>query len=354
MKDSAVIITNGKLATLDGKTAHGLIRGSERFDVLAVIDHAHAGKDVREIVPRASKQIPIYASMNTYLQRSHHKPDYCILGVALPGGKLPREFIGEIQAALENGISVISGLHQHLSDNPVLRETAVQHQAEIIDIRKPCSADKLHFWNGAVMGVTTPKIAVLGIDCTVGKRTTCRFILETCLKHGIQTEMIYTGQTGWLQGYKHGFILDATPNDFVSGEIEKAIIECDRQSQPELILIEGQSSLMNPSGPCGSEFLLSGNIKGVVLQHVPFRNYFDELESIGCQLPAIENEIALIRAYGAETLAVTLNGTGGTSKELTEYRDQLSARLSIPILLPLQDGLEELIPVIQNYMGSNP
>ncbi len=116
MKDSAVIITNGKLATLDGKTAHGLIRGSERFDVLAVIDHAHAGKDVREVVPRASKQIPIYASMNTYLQRSHHKPDYCILGVALPGGKLPREFIGEIQAALENGISVISGLHQHLSD----------------------------------------------------------------------------------------------------------------------------------------------------------------------------------------------------------------------------------------------
>ena len=354
MKDSAIIITNGKLATLDGKTAHGLIRGSERFDVLAVIDHLHAGKDAGEVVPGASKKIPIVASMDAYLQLSHHKPDYCILGVALPGGKLPHEYIEEIQTALENGISVISGLHQYLNDNPALHETAAKNHAEIIDIRKPRPTSELHFWNGDIMGVTTPKIVVLGIDCTVGKRTTCRLILETCLKHGIKAEMIYTGQTGWLQGYKHGFILDATPNDFVSGEIEKAIIECDRQSQPELILIEGQSSLMNPSGPCGSEFLLSGNIKGVILQHVPFRYYFDELETVGCRLPSIEDEINLIRAYGATTLAITLNGTGGTLKKLTDYRDQLAARLSIPVLLPLQDGLEELIPVIKNYMGSKP
>jgi uncharacterized NAD-dependent epimerase/dehydratase family protein len=354
MKDSAVIITNGKLATLDGKTAHGLIRGSERFDVLAVIDHLHVGKEAGEVVPGASKKIPIYASIAEYLQQQPHKPDYCILGVALPGGKLPQEFTGEIQSALENGISVISGLHQHLSDNPDLRETALRNHAEIIDIRKPRPTAELHFWNGDVMGVTTSKIAVLGTDCTVGKRTTCRFVLETCLENGIQTEMIYTGQTGWLQGYQHGFILDATPNDFVSGEIEKAIVECDRQSHPDLILIEGQSSLMNPSGPCGSEFLLSGNVKGVILQHVPFRNYFDELESVGCRIPEIEDEIALIRAYGAETLAVTLNGTGGTLAELTDYRDQLSAKICIPVLLPLQDGVEELIPVIRNYIGSGP
>ena len=70
-------------------------------------------------------------------------------------------------------------------------------------------------------------------------------------------------------------------------------------------------------------------------------------------MPAIENEITLIQAYGAETLAITLNGTGGTLKELTDYRDQLASRLSIPVFLPFQDGLEALIPIIQNYMGSN-
>jgi uncharacterized NAD-dependent epimerase/dehydratase family protein len=352
MKESAVVITNGKLATLDGKTAHGLIRGSERFDILAVIDHVHAGMDAGDIVPGAAKNIPIVASMTEYLQQQAHKPAYCILGVALPGGKLPSEYIGEIQVALENGISVVSGLHQYLNDHPMLRETAASNQAQIIDIRKPRPPSELHFWNGDIMAVATPKIAVLGIDCTVGKRTTCRFILETCLQNNIQAEMIYTGQTGWLQGYQYGFILDATPNDFVSGEIERAIVTCDRQSHPDLILIEGQSSLMNPSGPCGSEFLLSGNVKGVILQHVPFRTYFDELEPVGCRLPSIEDEIALIRAYGAKTLGVTLNGTGGSLKDLRDYRDDLSARLSIPVLLPLQDGLEALIPVIQNFMES--
>ena len=37
--------------------------------------------------------------------------------------------------------------------------------------------------------------------------------------------MIYTGQTGWLQGGEYGFIFDSTLNDFVSGELENAIRE---------------------------------------------------------------------------------------------------------------------------------
>jgi len=35
-----------------------------------------------------------------------------------------------------------------------------------------------------------------------------------------------------------------------------------------------------------------------------------------------------------------MNGTGGTLAELTDYRDQLSAKFCIPVRLPLQDGLE--------------
>jgi uncharacterized NAD-dependent epimerase/dehydratase family protein len=101
------------------------------------------------------------------------------------------------------------------------------------------------------------------MDCAVGKRTTGTLLLELCRKNGIKAEMIYTGQTGWMQGLKHGFIFDATVNDFISEEIERVIIECDRESSPDLILIEGQSSLRNPSGPCGSDILLSGDVKGL-------------------------------------------------------------------------------------------
>ena len=34
MKKNAIILTGGKLATSDGKTAHGLIRGSSRFNIV--------------------------------------------------------------------------------------------------------------------------------------------------------------------------------------------------------------------------------------------------------------------------------------------------------------------------------
>lgn len=350
MTDTAIIVTNGKLASLDGKTAHGLIRGTSRFAILGVIDHAHAGRDAGEVVDGIPNGIPIYACVNDFIERQPEKPDYCIIGVALSGGRLPGDFTRTIQQALEGGISVISGLHQHLSDNPGFREIAARNGAKLIDIRKPSPASELHFWNGQVLGVTTPKIAVLGMDCTVGKRTTCRLVLDSCLENGIRAEMIYTGQTGWLQGYKYGFILDATPNDFVSGEIERAIVACDSQAHPDLILIEGQSSLKNPSGPCGSEILLSGNVNGVILQHAPFRKYFDELENYGCLLPSVEEEIELIGMYGARTLAVALNGTGGSIEELLKYREMLSGKIALPVILPLQEGVGALIPVIREYM----
>ena len=96
---------------------------------------------------------------------------------------------------------------------------------------------------------------MLGTDCALGKRTTARFLLEACRAVGLSTELIYTGQTGWMQGAPFGFILDSVPNDFVSGELEHAIVSCWKERRPELILLEGQSALRNPSGPCGSEFL---------------------------------------------------------------------------------------------------
>ena len=242
------------------------------------------------------------------------------------------------------------GLHQPIGDDPVFREAADRNGAEIIDIRKPRSFDRLPFWSGEIFSVITPTIAVLGMDCAIGKRTTCRFVLEMCRANGIRTEMIYTGQTGWMQGYPYGFIFDATPNDFIPGEIEKAIVTCDREASPELILVEGQSSLRNPFGPCGSEFLISGNVKGVILQHVPFRDCFEDLEKLNCRLPAVEDEIRLVEMYGAKTLAVTLNGDGGSPEQLLDYQNKLSGDLGIPVLRPLEEGVEGLLDCIRIFI----
>lgn len=87
------------------------------------------------------------------------------------------------------------------------------------------------------------------------------FLLDGCKAAGLKAEMIFTGQTGWMQSGKYGFVLDSTYNDFVSGELEHAIVACYEHEKPDVIFLEGQSSLRNPSGPCGSELLISGNAK---------------------------------------------------------------------------------------------
>lgn len=351
MKSSAIILTNGLLDTDVAKTCHGLLRGTERFEILGVIDPPHAGRDAGEVMDGRPRQIPVFASVEASLQQLPALPRYCIVGVALPGGKLPDSFRAELLYAIQRGISIVNGLHTLLNDDTEFAAAAQEAGVEILDIRRPRPARELRFWSGEIFSVRAPRIAVLGTDCALGKRTTCRFLLEMCELNGIRTQMIYTGQTGWMQGYPHGFIFDSTLNDFISGEIERAIVECDRSARPDLILIEGQSALRNPSGPCGAEFILSGQAKGVVLQHAPGRLYYEGTEEFQYRIPPIESEIALIRAYGAEVLAVTINEEGSTDAELEAYCTQKEAEMGIPFVRPLREGVGRLLPVIQKWLA---
>jgi uncharacterized NAD-dependent epimerase/dehydratase family protein len=184
---------------------------------------------------------------------------------------------------------------------------------------------------------------VLGTDCAVGKRTTAKNIIHACEDAGLKAEMVYTGQTGWMQGFKYGFIFDATLNDFVSGELTNAIINAYKNEKPHLIFLEGQSSLRNPSGPCGSEFLLSGNAKHVILIHEIKREFYDENPEWG-KLHSVESEIHLIESYGAKVLALMLNTRDCSSNEAQEAKKTFRNALNIPVILPLEEGVNAVIP----------
>ncbi|MDJ0667056.1 MAG: DUF1611 domain-containing protein [Desulfobacterales bacterium] len=351
MPATAMVITNGHLGDGYGKTAHGLIRGSERYTVRAVLDPAHAGADAGMLLDQVHRGIPVCATLDELIQKNGGPPEYAVIGVAFEGGILPPGWKPILLEVLARGISLVAGLHVPLAADPELAAAARKSGARIIDIRKPKPFEDLHFFSGDIYRVKIPRVAVLGTDCAVGKRTTCRMTLEMCRADGIAAEMIYTGQTGWLQGYPYGFILDATPNDFVSGELERAIVQCAAERRPDLILIEGQSALQNPFGPCGAEIILSGNVRHVILQHVPFRTHYEELERYECRIPSVPQEIALLRAYGAETIAVGLNGEGGSPEALKTFQEQLAAELDIPVIRPLEEGLGKLRPRIRRLLG---
>jgi uncharacterized NAD-dependent epimerase/dehydratase family protein len=346
-KEKAIVVTNGFLGKLQAKTCHGLLRGTERFEILAVIDDSQPGKDAGEVMDGKTLGIQVYESIQSYLDANNGVPTYCVVGVAVEGGILPDHFRNTLYFAMEKGMSIVCGLHSILSEDEAFAERAQQFGVDLIDVRKPRPYHQLHFWTGKIYNVEVPRIAVLGIDCAVGKRTTCRWIMETCNANNIKTEMIYTGQTGWLQGSKYGFIFDSTLNDFIGGEIEHAIVTCAEEVKPDLIVVEGQSALRNPSGPCGSEFILSGDIKHVVLQHAPGRTYFDDDEKLGIPLPSIESEIELIRMYGAEVIAVTLSEEGLNEIDMQHFKRELEIKTNIPVIRPLKEGLDALIPLIE-------
>lgn len=345
---SALVISEGMLHTDDAKTAHGLIRGTERFRIAGLIDSLHAGKDAGEVLDGKHRNIPVYANVEEALQQAG-TIEYCIIGVATVGGILPPVFLEIIGTCINHGISIVNGLHDYLNDKPELVALAKEKGVTLTDIRKPKKREDLHFWSAEIFSVKAPIIAVLGTDCALGKRTTCRMVREACAKAGIHAEMIYTGQTGWLQGGKYGFIFDSTLNDFISGEIEHAIVSCWKETNAELILLEGQSALRNPSGPCGSEFLVSGNAKLTILVHAPKRLHFDHLPEWG-EIPSVRSEVNLIKAYGSTVIALALNTSHCTEEEAYAFQRAYEKELGIPVLLPLQEGVEAVIPVIRSHM----
>ncbi len=349
----AIVLANGHLASTHGKTTHGLLRSSLRYEPLVVVDPQQAGRDAGEVLDGVHRGVPVVASVGDALRIAGRKPEVCVIGVATAGGVLPADLRASVLEAVGAGLELVNGLHQLLAEDPELAAAAARSGARIVDIRRPRPTRELRFWNGAIYDVAAARVPVIGTDCAVGKRTTCVMLRDACRAAGIGTQMIYTGQTGWIQGERYGFILDSTPNDFVCGELEGAIVACDRETAPDLILIEGQSALRNPSGPCGSELLLSAAATGVVLQHPAGRaSYIDS--AVRRTLPPVEEEVALIRAYGVAVWAVTLNEHGLEPAAARAERDRLQETLDLPVILPFQEGVGSVVRTIAGEIGKGP
>jgi uncharacterized NAD-dependent epimerase/dehydratase family protein len=190
------------------------------------------------------------------------------------------------------------------------------------------------------------------MDCVIGKRTTATHIVDVCNQRGLHTELIFTGQTGCLQGVaKYGFLLDATVNDFVNGELEYAIVTCFNREMPSLIVVEGQSSMRAPAGPGGPALLLSGGCRGVVLQHQPTRRYYLGLDREPFRLPPVEDEIELIERYGAKVLAVSLNTSGLDDDRIETTCRDIEQATKLPAVLPMRGDADRIFSFIKEFCG---
>ncbi len=346
-----LVYADGAFNTPNGKTAHGLVRFTERYEVVGVIDHVYAGQDAGEVLDQKKSNIPIFPSLDVAITGLGDglKPQNLVVGLAPDGGRLPVEAKKTIRAALEIGLNVDSGLHDFLYKDEGLMAIAEKNHCRVRDIRRTPDRDELHFFTGKIEKVDCLKIAVLGTDSAIGKRTTAWIMVHAARRAGLKAEMAGTGQTAWMQGAKYSMIMDSCINDFVSGEIEHAVYQAWANESPDIIFIEGQGSLMNPAYPGGFEILAAGRPDYVILQHAPMRLEYDGFP--GYRLHSLPEQINAIETIsGKKVIAVTLNHELMATADILQACTKITQETGLPAFDVLQFGADELVQLLRQHV----
>ncbi|MFT4538705.1 MAG: putative NAD-dependent epimerase/dehydratase family protein [Planctomycetota bacterium] len=342
---TAVVYCEAHFGAVDGKTANGLVRHSEKYTILSVIDSEKTGLDAGAVLDGVPNGIPICRDLEEALARADKLPDYFILGTAPAAGRLTTDERSLVLEAIRLGMNVVNGLHEFLNDDPEFVAASAASHVEIIDIRRPRPKKDLRVFSGRIAQVTCPIIAVLGTDCAIGKRTTSTVLTKALIASGLKAVMVGTGQTGLIQGARYGIAMDAVPSQFCAGELEATIMEAFEGEDPDVIIIEGQGALSHPAFSTSS-FILRGSCPdAVVLQHAPGRRYRCDFEQMAMPTPA--SEIHLIQTFAdTKVIGLTINHEQMTDVEVDAAITLYECELGMPVTDALTRPSERLVEMV--------
>lgn len=330
--DSAIILSEGVFGSTYGKTANGLVRYSQRYSIKGVIDSKLKGRDAGEVLSGKKNGIPIVSSIKEGLKLG---PDTMIIGIATDGGFLPEPYRKYVREAIDSGLNIVSGLHEFLSDDPEFSALARERKITLTDVRKIFRDRKISF-TGRINEVKAIKIAVLGTDSAIGKRTTGVFLNREMNRSGRKSLMIGTGQTAWMQGFPYTIVLDAIINDFVAGSLEAVTVEAWEKEKPDYMFLEGQGSIIHPAYPGSYEIIGACRPRYVILQHAPARLYYDGFEQF--KIPPLDRYIRAIELISdAKVIGISINGENLTGEQIEETIEDTEKRTGIYTFDPLSD-----------------
>ena len=343
--ETAIIYCEGNFGGIDGKTANGLVRHSEKYEILSIIDSDKIGQDAGEVLDGEPNGISICRNLDEALADAGRVPDYFIFGIAPASGMLSLIERQLLLRAIAYGMNIVNGLHEFLNDDPEFTAACSESGVIIRDIRRPRDKKDLRVFSGRISEVTCPRIAVLGTDCAIGKRTTATILANALKERGINAVLISTGQTGLIQGTRYGLALDAVPSQFCAGELEGAIIEAFENEDPDVILIEGQGSLSHPAYSTSS-FILRGSCpQGVILQHAPGRQHRCDFD--GMPMPSPVSEINLIETFSnTKVIGLTINHENMTNAEVSTAITRYEKELEIPSTDALTRSPKRLVEMV--------
>jgi uncharacterized NAD-dependent epimerase/dehydratase family protein len=342
---TAIVYCEANFGKIDGKTANGLVRHSEKYEILSIIDSKKAGLDAGMVLDDTPIGIPIYRDLADALVHTNSTPDYFIFGMAPSSGMLSSKERALVLEAIELGMNIVNGLHEFLNDDPEFIAAAAAHNVVILDIRRPRDKKYLHMFSGRIHDVSCPIIAILGTDGAIGKRTTSTILTKALNDRGVKAVMVGTGQTGLIQGARYGIALDAIPSQFCSGEMEFAVVEAFEHENPDVIIVEGQGALSHPAYLTSTFILRGSQPDGVILQHAPSRAFLGDFETVPMPTPA--SEINLIETFAdTKVIGLTINHENMNGEEIGAAITQYEAELGIPATDALTRPAEDLVEMV--------
>lgn len=342
---TATVYCEANFGAVDGKTANGLVRHSEKYEILSVIDSTQSGLDADEVLGHTSKGVPICTDLEHAIELAGRVPDYLIFGIAPASGRLSPTDRRVILAAMSRGMNIVSGLHEFLNDDAEFSAARDRHDVTILDVRRPPARKDLRTFSGRISTVACPRIAVMGTDCAIGKRTTATVLTAALNERGIKAVLVGTGQTGLIQGARLGVALDAIPSQFCAGEMEAVVLEAYEAEKPDVIIVEGQGALSHPAYLTSGFILRGSQPQGVILQHAPGRRV--RVDFPDTPMPDPASEIRLIETFAnTKVIGLTINHERMTDAEVSAAIALYELELGIPATDALTRPTNQLVDMV--------
>jgi uncharacterized NAD-dependent epimerase/dehydratase family protein len=342
---TAVVYCEANFGEQDGKTANGLVRCSEKYEILSVIDSTKSGLDAGAVLDDRPNGIPISTDLSDSIALAGCIPRFFIFGMAPASGMLSPVERRTVLDAIGHGMSIVNGLHEFLNDDPEFAAAAVAHNVTILDVRRPRAKKNLRMFTGHISTVTCPRIAVLGTDSALGKRTTATILTRALNASGIRAVLVGTGQTSLIQGARYGVALDAIPCQFGSGEMEASVVEAFEGEHPDVIVIEGQGALSHPAYLSSSFILRGSRPDAVILQHAPARRWLGDFADV--PMPTAASEIHLIQTFAdTRVIGLTINHEHMTDAEVSAAITLYEFELGIPVTDALTRPTDLLVDMV--------
>ena len=149
-------------------------------------------------------------------------------------------------------------------------------------------------------------------------------------------------QTGLIQGSKYGIAIDAIVEEFMTGEMENAVVEAYENEHPDIIIVEGQGALSHPAYLSSCAIIRGARPKAIIVQHPPKRKTICDFPYM--VMPTLESEIELLEVFSkVKVIALTLNHEDMTDAEIEETIENYELRFRLPTTDALKYGCEKLV-----------